>query len=56
MLPHGDLEIRIEYRCGCRIYRDRRGQEFEERGLLCDEGPEHKRRVVRGAEVQPSLF
>lgn len=54
--PYGDLTIRVEYSCGCRVYRDARGDEYPERGLLCDGAGEHGRIVVEGAQAQPSLF
>ena len=33
--PNGDLEILREYTCGCIVYRDHDGNDWQERGLLC---------------------
>jgi hypothetical protein len=54
----GDLTVLREYSCGCLIYLDEVGQEVNERGIFCGQGPWYKHRdlLVRGQETQPSLF
>ena len=54
--PNGSLEILREYTCGCIVYRDAHGVEFEELGLFCDVGPECSKALVQGEETQTSLF